>query len=177
MYTAQISRAARPDSKFNLQYTAEIRRKISKDNGETWGKTEVMFSREGSFCRQKIQILSNGRWVFGNWICFNDDTHNGSDITIVQISDDNGISWKYRAAEEESTPILLKRNPADCLPCSEAVQPTISIFLIPMIGEKAGVCLSERNCRITIPVFLPYVYSQVHWLWPIIRYVRMITLT
>ena len=94
MYTAQISRAARPDSKFNLQYTAEIRRKISKDNGETWGKTEVMFSREGSFCRQKIQILSNGRWVFGNWICFNDDTHNGSDITIVQISDDNGISWR-----------------------------------------------------------------------------------
>lgn len=94
MYTAQISRAARPDSPFNLQYTAQIRRKISKDNGETWGKTEVMFSREGSFCRQKIQILSNGRWIFGNWICYNDDTHNGSDITVVQISDNNGLSWK-----------------------------------------------------------------------------------
>lgn len=94
MYTAQISRNARPDAIFNLQYTAEIRRKISKDNGMTWGKTETMFSREGSFCRQKIQILSNGRWVFGNWLCFDDDTHNGSDITVVQISDDQGKTWR-----------------------------------------------------------------------------------
>lgn len=94
MYTAQISRAAIPDAEFNLQYTAEIRRKISKDNGYTWEKTETMFDKEGSFCRQKIQILSNGRWVFGNWMCFDDDSHNGSDITVVQISDDQGKTWK-----------------------------------------------------------------------------------
>ena len=92
MYTAQVSRNARPDSKFNLQYTAEIRRKISTDNGETWGKTETMFTEPGSFCRQKIQILKSGRWVFGNWMCFNDDTHNGSDITVIRISDDEGKS-------------------------------------------------------------------------------------
>lgn len=94
MYTAQISKAAMPDAEFNLQYTAEIRRKISRDNGETWGVTETMFPKEGSFCRQKIQILSNGRWVFGNWLCFNDNTHNGSDISIVQISDDKGKNWR-----------------------------------------------------------------------------------
>ncbi|HJC23029.1 MAG TPA: exo-alpha-sialidase [Candidatus Eisenbergiella merdavium] len=94
MYTAQTAKSAIPDAKFNLQYTAEIRRKISRDNGETWGKTETLFSREGSFCRQKIQVLSNGRWVFGNWICFRDNTHNGSDITVVQISDDQGKSWR-----------------------------------------------------------------------------------
>lgn len=94
MYTAQISRAAMPDAEFNLQYTAEIRRKISRDNGETWGVTETMFPKEDSFCRQKIQILSNGRWVFGNWLCFNDNTHNGSDISIVQISDDKGKNWR-----------------------------------------------------------------------------------
>lgn len=94
MYTAQVSKNAIPDAEFNLQYTAEIRRKISRDNGYTWGPTETMFGREGSFCRQKIQVLSNGRWVFGNWICFNDNTHNGSDITVVQISDDQGKSWR-----------------------------------------------------------------------------------
>lgn len=94
MYTAQTSRAPEHNPHFNLQYTAEIRRKISRDNGYTWGPTETMFSRPGSFCRQKIQILSNGRWVFGNWICFPDETRNGSDITVVQISDDQGKTWR-----------------------------------------------------------------------------------
>lgn len=94
MYTAQVSRAPEHNPHFNLQYTAEIRRKISKDNGYTWGPTETMFSRAGSFCRQKIQVLSNGRWIFGNWICFPDETRNGSDITVVQISDDKGKTWR-----------------------------------------------------------------------------------
>ena len=79
---------------FNLQYTAEIRRKISSDNGYTWGKTEAMFTRSGSFCRQKIQVLSSGRWIFGNWICFPDNTRNGSDITVFQLSDDQGKTWR-----------------------------------------------------------------------------------
>lgn len=94
MYTAQVSRESMPDAEFNLQYTAEIRRKISKDNGQTWGETTTMFNRPGSFCRQKIQILKNGRWIFGNWICFNDSTRNGSDITVMQISDDEGKTWR-----------------------------------------------------------------------------------
>ena len=94
MYTAQTSRTPHDQPNFNLQYTAEIRRKISRDNGYTWGPTETMFSRPGSFCRQKIQVLSNGRFLFGNWICFPDETRNGSDITVVQISDDQGKTWR-----------------------------------------------------------------------------------
>ncbi|MDE6951337.1 MAG: exo-alpha-sialidase [Lachnospiraceae bacterium] len=94
IYTAQTSRTAETSAVFNLQHTAEIRRKISKDNGYTWGPTETMFSRPGSFCRQKIQILSSGRWVFGNWICFPDESRNGSDITVIQISDDEGKTWR-----------------------------------------------------------------------------------
>lgn len=95
IYTAQISReeVQKPEG-FNLQYTAEIRAKKSNDGGYTWGETVTLFSRSGSFCRQTIQVLSNGRWVFGNWICFSDDTRNGSDITVVQISDDEGKTWR-----------------------------------------------------------------------------------
>lgn len=93
IYTAQKSRPQDGDTEFNLQYTAQIRRKISTDGGITWGKTEVLFDRPGSFCRQKIQVLSNGRWIFGNWICFPDRTRNGSDITVMQISDDQGKTW------------------------------------------------------------------------------------
>lgn len=94
VYTAQKARTAETNPRFNLQYTAEIRCRRSKDGGYTWGPRETLFSREGSFCRQKIQVLSNGRWIFGNWICFSDDTRNGSDISVVQISDDEGKTWR-----------------------------------------------------------------------------------
>lgn len=94
MYTAQVARTEETPADYSLQFTAEIRRKISHDNGLTWGKTETMFNHPGSFCRQKIQILSNGRWVFGNWMCFEDKTRNGSDITVVHISDDEGATWR-----------------------------------------------------------------------------------
>jgi len=94
MYTAQTARTSADNPSFNLQYTAEIRRKRSADNGYTWGETEVMFSSPGSFCRQKIQVLANGRWIFGNWICFPDESRCGSDITVMQISDDNGEAWR-----------------------------------------------------------------------------------
>lgn len=94
MYTAQLSWRPETMEKFNMQYTAEIRRKISRDNGHTWGPTETMFSRPGSFCRQKIQILSNGRWVFENWICFADESRCGNDATVIQISDDQGKTWR-----------------------------------------------------------------------------------
>ncbi|WP_219218134.1 exo-alpha-sialidase [Paenibacillus sp. S150] len=94
MYTAQRARTADEPPEFNLQYTSKIYRKVSRDNGLTWGVAEMMFPREGSFCRQKIQILSSGRWIFENWICFNDETRNGSDITVMNISDDEGATWR-----------------------------------------------------------------------------------
>ncbi|MCE5343294.1 MAG: glycoside hydrolase [Eubacteriales bacterium] len=94
MYTAQTARTPETPENFNLQYTAEIRCKKSTDNGYTWGPTTAMFTREGSFCRQKIQVLSSGRWIFGNWICFPDNTRNGSDVTVFQLSDDQGKIWR-----------------------------------------------------------------------------------
>lgn len=94
IYTAQNAISPEKTPYFNLQYTAQIRRKISRDNGHTWGPSQTLFSRPGSFCRQKIQVLSNGRWIFGNWICFPDETRCASDISLVQISDDQGRSWR-----------------------------------------------------------------------------------
>jgi predicted neuraminidase len=94
VYTAQAARTQDMRQGFNLQYTAEIRRKRSRDGGSTWGPTEVMFARPGSFCRQKIQVLSSGRWIFGNWICFPDETRNGSDLPVMQVSDDRGCTWR-----------------------------------------------------------------------------------
>ena len=93
MYTAQVARTDEtPD--YSLQFTAEIRRRVSHDQGKTWEPAETMFDRPGSFCRQKIQILSSGRWIFGNWYCFEDKTRNGSDMTVFHISDDQGKTWR-----------------------------------------------------------------------------------
>lgn len=63
MYTAQLDRM---EGKDNMQFTSIIRCQKSFDGGKTWGEAEVIFPEEGSFCRQPIQVLSNGRWIFGN---------------------------------------------------------------------------------------------------------------
>ena len=94
MYTAQVARTKDTPEHYSYQFTAEIRRRVSHDQGYTWEPAETMFDHPGSFCRQKIQILESGRWIFGNWYCFEDLTRNGSDITVFHISDDQGKTWR-----------------------------------------------------------------------------------
>lgn len=91
MYTAQL---ARKHGKDNMQYTSVIRRQISKDGGLTWEAPEVMFPKEGSFCRQPIQVLSNGRWIFANWLCTDSAAGLAGDPTVFQISEDQGKTWR-----------------------------------------------------------------------------------
>lgn len=91
VYTAQMDRL---EGKDNMQFTSIIRCQKSFDNGYTWGEPEVLFSKEGSFCRQPIQVLSNGRWIFGNWICTDSKLGLTGDPTVLQISDDEGKTWR-----------------------------------------------------------------------------------
>ena len=62
IYTAQLDRV---EGKDNMQFTSIIRYQKSFDNGYTWSQAEVLFPKEGSFCRQPIQVLENGRWKLG----------------------------------------------------------------------------------------------------------------
>ncbi|WP_312502627.1 sialidase family protein [Lacrimispora sp.] len=91
MYTAQLDRIAGKD---NMQFTSQIRCQKSFDGGLTWGGYETVFPREGSFCRQPIQILKNGRWIFGNWLCTDSEEGLSGDPSVFQISDDQGKSWR-----------------------------------------------------------------------------------
>lgn len=91
MYTAQLDRIAGKD---NMQFTSQIRCQKSFDGGLTWGDYETVFAREGSFCRQPIQILKNGRWIFGNWLCTDSVEGLSGDPSVFQISDDQGKSWR-----------------------------------------------------------------------------------
>lgn len=91
VYTAQLDRMPGKD---NMQFTSVIRRQISADGGRTWGEPDVLFPREGSFCRQPIQVLANGRWIFGNWLCTDSASGLAGDPTAFQISDDQGRTWR-----------------------------------------------------------------------------------
>lgn len=91
IYTAQLDRVAGKD---NMQYTSIVRRQVTRDYGRTWEAPVVLFPEEGTFCRQPIQILSNGRWIMGNWICSDNADGLAGDPTAFRISDDQGVSWR-----------------------------------------------------------------------------------
>ncbi len=91
MYTAQLDRV---EGKDNMQFTSVIRCQKSEDGGKTWSEYTTVFPEEGSFCRQPIQVLSNGRWIFGNWICTDSELGLTGDPTAFRISDDEGKTWK-----------------------------------------------------------------------------------
>lgn len=91
MYTAQLDRM---EGKDNMQFTSVVRRQRSTDGGRSWSEPEVVFPREGTFCRQPIQILSNGRWIFANWLCTDSASGLSGDPTVFQLSDDQGKTWR-----------------------------------------------------------------------------------
>jgi len=91
VYTAQLDRQAGKD---NMQFTSQIRCQKSSDGGMTWSKYETLFAREGSFCRQPIQVLCSGRWIFSNWLCSDSLDGLSGDPTVFQISDDAGKTWR-----------------------------------------------------------------------------------
>ncbi|MDH6363673.1 putative neuraminidase [Enterococcus sp. PF1-24] len=90
IYTSQVSRQ---EGKDNMQFTSIIMVQKSSDEGKTWGKSEVLFENAGTFGRQGIQILSNGRWIYSTWLC--EDSAEGltNDPTEFQISDNAGKTW------------------------------------------------------------------------------------
>lgn len=91
IYTSQESRQ---EGKDNMQFTSIIMVQKSSDEGKTWSKPEVLFNQEGTFGRQGIQILSNGRWIYSTWLC--EDSADGltNDPTEFQVSDDAGNTWR-----------------------------------------------------------------------------------
>ncbi|WP_404330300.1 exo-alpha-sialidase [Mesobacillus maritimus] len=91
LYTSQEGR--RPD-KDNMQFTSIIKYQKTYDNGENWTEPEVLFSQPGTFARQSIQVLSNGRWIFSTWVCEDSEFGLTNDPTVFQVSDDEGQTWK-----------------------------------------------------------------------------------
>ncbi len=91
------ARVARGEVKggFHAQWTAEVRQRVSTDNGRTWGPVETTFAEPGSFCRQPILVMSNGEWIFPLYYSLLDDegTH-GNDYSVMKLSSDAGRTWR-----------------------------------------------------------------------------------
>jgi predicted neuraminidase len=77
-----------------MQWTSVIRRRVSEDNGHAWGQMETLFGQPGSFCRNRMVILSNGDWLFPMYYSRREgEGVYGNDSTAMQISADGGQTW------------------------------------------------------------------------------------
>ena len=90
MWTAQLS---------GNQDTAIVRRRISTDNGHSWGPVETLFDvvgTSGVFVRHPPAVLDNGDLVLPIFYCHGRPGEKwvGSyDTSAVRISSDGGVTW------------------------------------------------------------------------------------
>jgi predicted neuraminidase len=91
LYTAQLA---------GNQDTAEVRRRISTDDGRSWGPVETLFpatERGGVFVRQPVVVTRTGRWLLGTFHCLRMPGQKwvgDLDTSAVMISDDQGGNWR-----------------------------------------------------------------------------------
>ena len=95
---------AAPDGKLWLVYTAQlsghqntsiVRRRISADNGHTWGPIDTLFDTPGTFVRQPIVIAPDGAWLCPVFLCRvapGERWSGNDDISVVMRSTDAGAS-------------------------------------------------------------------------------------
>lgn len=79
------------------QDTAIVRRRISKDNGQTWGPAEqIQGLALGTFVRQPIHVHTDGAWLLPTFECriMPGEKWDGShDVSALLRSTDQGKSW------------------------------------------------------------------------------------
>jgi predicted neuraminidase len=90
LHTAQFS---------GNQDTSVVRRRVSRDNGRTWGPTETLGDAPaGTFVRQPIHVNADGSWLRPNFNCrtLPGQKWDGSlDTSGVMRSSDQGRSWQH----------------------------------------------------------------------------------
>lgn len=87
MWTAQ---------KAGNQDTAEVRYRVSEDDGYTWGSIQVLFNTPGTFIRQPAVILDNGDWLIPVFYCKTSPGRKwvgDDDYSAVKVSNDQGKTW------------------------------------------------------------------------------------
>ena len=78
---------------FPMQWTSQIRRRISLDEGRTWGEEAVFVDTPGSFCRHPPKVLADGTWLFPMYYSLEAGGRHGDDHSVVRASRD-GETWE-----------------------------------------------------------------------------------
>jgi predicted neuraminidase len=90
LHTAQLS---------GNQDTSVVRRRVSLDNGRTWGPTETLQDAPaGTFVRQPIHVHSDGSWLLPIFNCRTvpGEKWDGSlDESAIMRSTDQGKTWHH----------------------------------------------------------------------------------
>ena len=90
------------------QDTAEVRRRVSRDDGATWSPPETLFEageRGGVFIRQPVVVTGSGRWLLPVFTCVRVAGRAWSgdhDTSSVMLSDDAGGSWREVAVPDST---------------------------------------------------------------------------
>jgi len=86
------------------QDTSVVRRRVSRDNGRTWGPTETLKDAPaGTFVRQPIHVHTDGAWLLPIFNCRTaaGEKWDGSlDDSAVMRSTDQGRSWQHIAVPD-----------------------------------------------------------------------------
>jgi predicted neuraminidase len=94
LWTAQVS---------GNQDTAIIRRRISRDGGQSWGPIATMIGEQpgfGTFIRQPIIVTDAGDWLLPIWRCTKPPVGAWTgdlDTSSVMLSADQGATWTEHA--------------------------------------------------------------------------------
>ncbi len=94
LYTAQLS---------GHQNTSIVRRRISKDQGRTWGAIDTLFDKPGTFVRQPIVVARDGAWLCPVFLCRvqpGERWSGNDDVSVVMRSTDGGATWSEHAVPD-----------------------------------------------------------------------------
>ena len=101
------------------QDTAFVRRRISTDNGRSWGLIETLFEpREGSgtFVRQPPVVRPDGAWLLPIYHCHGSPGRKwigDDDTSAVRISPDGGRTWREVAVPDSIGAVHMNIVPLD----------------------------------------------------------------
>ena len=78
------------------QDSSIVKKRLSTDGAQTWGRSEVFISEPGTFIRQPIVVLPSGTWVLPVFKCRTEPGTRwvgNDDISCVRSSTDAGATW------------------------------------------------------------------------------------
>jgi predicted neuraminidase len=75
---------------------AHVLHLVSKDNGATWSKPELLFGKAGAFSRHPLLILKDGTWMLPLTYVTSRGIGAGAETnySATELSKDDGKSWK-----------------------------------------------------------------------------------